>query len=228
MQDAVEHLESLGVDPVADPLLAVDPTGELPRDDADVVIFTSKTGAELIAGQWEPGDTTVAAIGDPTATALEAAGIPVDLVPTEFSSAGLVDALADRAAGKRIEVARSDHGSDVLPDGLWERGAFVHETVLYRLVRPEGAGDSATLAARGGLDGALFTSSLTVEHFFESAEERDRRSAALDGLSNAVVGTIGEPTRETARDYGLENVVVPDTADFETLARTVADRIERR
>nr|WP_255470244.1 uroporphyrinogen-III synthase [Halorhabdus sp. CUG00001] len=227
MRDAIEFLESLGVEPIADSMLAVEPTGALPREDADVVIFTSKTGAELVAGAWTPGDATVAAIGDPTATALEAAGIGVDVVPEEFSSAGLVDALADRIDGRRVEVARSDHGSDVLPDGLWECGAFVHETVLYRLVRPPDAGNAVEMAARGELAGALFTSSLTVEHFFAIAGERDRHSAVLEGLSGAVVGAIGQPTRETAGDHGLDDVVVPDTADFEALARTVADRIDR-
>jgi uroporphyrinogen-III synthase len=225
LADAVELLDSLGATPVADPMLEVQPTGAAPQtDDADYVILTSKTGVELAreAG-WEPGETTVVAIGDSTADALRRAGYRVDRIPEEFSSTGLVEMLADDVDGKRVEVARSDHGSAVLTDGLREAGADVRETVLYRLVKPEGAGKSAELAAEGNLEAALFTSSLTVEHFLAAADERGIREAAIEGLNDAVVGTIGEPTKETAESHGIAVDVVPDVADFEELACTVVE-----
>ncbi|MHB9286981.1 uroporphyrinogen-III synthase [Halobacteriales archaeon Cl-PHB] len=224
LTDAVETLEALGAEPLADPMLAVDPTGALPRADADVVVLTSKTGAELaFEGNWVPGDATLAAIGETTADALEAAGYAVDLVPEEYSSTGLVDALEGSIDGDRVEVARSDHGSAVLLDGLEAAGAYVHETVLYRLVRPEGAGTSVEAAIAGDLDAALFTSSLTVEHFLDAAAERGDREAAVEGLTDAVVGAIGHPTRETAEAAGVTVDVVPDDADFEQLARAAVD-----
>jgi len=242
LADAVELIESLGATPVPDPMLAVEPTGARPRSDADFVVLTSKTGVELAAGlrsdgdleaadadidadaagapveRWDPGDATICAIGEPTAEVLREAGYGVDLVPEEFSSSGLVDALADSVDGARVEVARSDHGSAVLTDGLEEAGAYVHETILYRLVRPEGAGESAELAADGELDAALFTSSLTVEHFLDAAEELGVRETAIEGLTEATVGVIGEPTRETAESLGIDVDVVPERADFEALA----------
>ncbi|WP_424017176.1 uroporphyrinogen-III synthase [Halorientalis pallida] len=218
--EAVALLEELGADPVPDPMLEVAPTGASPRGDADYAVFTSKTGAELIADAgWTPGETTVCAIGDPTAAALESAGYTVDLVPEEFSSSGLVDALEGTCDGARIEVARSDHGSSVLLDGVNDAGAYVHETVLYRLTRPDGAGESAELAAAGELDAAVFTSSLTVEHFLAAADDRGVRDEAVAGLAEAVVAVIGEPTAETARAHGLSVDVVPDQAEFEELAR---------
>jgi len=229
LADAVELLESLGADPVPDPMLAVEPaTGDgesvAPRTDADYVVLTSKTGVELAADAgWEPGAATVCAIGESTADALRDAGYTVDVVPDEYSSTGLVAALGDEVAGARVEVARSDHGSAVLTDGLDAAGAYVHETVLYRLVRPEDSGESADLAAAGDLDAALFTSSLTVEHFLEAAAERGVRDEAVAGLNEATVGAIGEPTRETAEDLGVAVDVVPERADFETLACEVVE-----
>jgi len=218
-------LDELGVETVGDPMLAVEPTGETPGS-ADYVVFTSKTGAELVASAgWEPGAATVVAIGPKTAEALEAAGYAVDLLPEEFSSSGLVDLLADRTTDATVEVARSDHGSPVLLDGLRAAGADVHETVLYRLVRPEGAGESAALAAAGDLDAACFTSSLTVEHFLDAAAERGVRDAAVVGLNDAVVGVIGEPTRETAEGRGIDVDVVPAEATFEALARETVERL---
>lgn len=222
---ATTLLEALGVDPLSDPMLAVEPTGSTPRSDADYTVLTSKTGAELVAeAGWEPVGELVA-IGTPTADALEAVGYAVDRLPSEFSSAGLVDELERDAPGSRIEVARSDHGSPVLTDGLNALGAYVHETVLYRLVRPNGSGESTTVAANDELEGACFTSSLTVEHFIAAADDRGVRADAIEGLNEAVVGAIGEPTRKTAEENGIEVDVVPDVAEFDALARAVVDRL---
>lgn len=224
LADAVSLLESLGATPVPDPMLEVEPTGATPEP-ADFVVFTSKTGAELVAeAGWEPDPgTVVCAIGSSTAAALREQGYRVDRVPEQFSSAGLVDELADDVAGASVEVARSDHGSTVLLDGLREAGADVNETVLYRLVRPTGSGESVAMAAEGDLEAAIFTSSMTVENFLAAAEQGVRETA-VEGLNDAVVGVIGEPTRTTAEGLGIDVDVVPDRADFEALACEVVER----
>ncbi|MEZ3116515.1 uroporphyrinogen-III synthase [Halobaculum sp. MBLA0147] len=223
--DAVDLLESLGATPVPDPMLAVEPTGATPAP-ADWTVLTSKTGVELAAeAGWTPTDTRLACIGPATADAARAEGWAVDVVPEEYSSAGLVDALtAAVATDESVGVARSDHGSAVLLDGLREAGIETTETVLYRLVRPVDAGESTARAAAGELEAALFTSSLTVEHFLDAAAERGVRAAAVEGLADAVVGCIGEPTAATARDHGITVDVVPDEATFEALATAVVER----
>ncbi|MFP9190171.1 uroporphyrinogen-III synthase [Natronosalvus vescus] len=219
LEDAVELIDSLGATAVPDPMLAVEPTGSPPRTDADCVVLTSKTGAELVADAgWEPGEATVCAIGPRTADALREVGYDVDTVPEEYTSSGLVATLEGAVDGARVEVARSDHGSPVLLDGLEAAGAYVHETVLYRLVRPAGSGDSTERAAAGTLDAACFTSSLTVEHWLEAADERGNRDEALEGLTEATVGVIGEPTRETAADAGIDVDLVASEATFDALA----------
>ncbi|TKX85439.1 uroporphyrinogen-III synthase [Halorubrum sp. SS5] len=228
IESAVELLRELGAEPVPDPMLEVEPTGAVPAD-APLVVLTSKTGVELAAeAGWEPGDADLAAIGPATAEAAREAGWTVDVVPEEYTSAGLVAALEARVAGERVVVARSDHGSDVLLDGLREAGADVTETVLYRLARPIDAGDSAEAAAAGDLDAVAFTSSLTVDNFLAAAADRGVDEAARAGLADAVVGVIGPPTAETARDRGLRVDVVPDEASFEALATAVVDALDER
>ena len=221
---AVELLDSLGATPVADPMLAIEPTGAVPRSDADYVVFTSKTGIELAdeAG-WQPGETTLVSIGSGTTAAANDAGWTVDREPETYSSAGLVELLADDVADSHVNVARSDHGSQVLLDGLADAGADVTETVLYRLVRPADAGKSTELAADGELEAVAFTSSLTVEHFLDAAADRRLKAAAIDGLDGAVVGAIGEPTRKTAVDHGIDVDIVPEEATFEALATRVVE-----
>ena len=228
LADAVELLDSLGATPVPDPMLAVEPTGATPPVDGDtapdVVVLTSKTGVELLASAgWSPGSATLACIGPKTAAAARDAGWTVALVPEEYSSAGLVAALDGDVHGRRVEVARSDHGSDTLIHGLRDAGAEVTETVLYRLARPAGSGQSAVMAAGGELDAVCFTSSLTVENFLAAAEERGVGGEVVAGLNRAVVGTIGEPTRETAEEFGVRVDVVPDHATFEELATAVVE-----
>ena len=237
MVRAVELLDSLGATPVPDPMLAVEPTGAIPgggdgddpdtdrsATDPDVVVLTSKTGVELLAdAEWTPGDALLACIGPRTAEAARDAGWTVDVVPEEYPSAGLVAALEGDVGGKVVEVARSDHGSDVLLDGLRAAGADVNETVLYRLVRPEGSGQSTVMAAGGELDAVCFTSSLTVENFLAAADERGVREEAVAGLNRAIVGVIGAPTRETAEGYGIRVDVVPENATFEELATAVVE-----
>jgi uroporphyrinogen-III synthase (EC 4.2.1.75) len=224
LAEAVELLDSLGATPVADPMLAIEPTGATPRSDADYAVFTSKTGIELAAeAGWQPGDATLVSIGSGTTAAATAVGWTVDREPETYSSAGLVELLAEEVADSHVNVARSDHGSQVLLDGLADAGADVTETVLYRLVRPADAGNSTELAANGELEAVAFTSSLTVEHFLDAAADRDLRDAVIDGLDSAVVGAIGEPTRETAVDNGLAVDIVPEEATFEALATRVVE-----
>ena len=221
---AVELLESLGATPVADPMLAVEPTGSQPTGDAEYTIFTSKTGVELAAAAgWEPTGTTLVSIGPGTSGAAEQVGWTVDREADTYSSSGLVELLADEIDGRTVEVARSDHGSDVLLEGLDDANAEWSETVLYKLVRPAEAGKSAELAAEGELEAVAFTSSLTVEHFLAAAADRGVRETALEGLDRAVVGVIGEPTRETAASHGIAVDIVPDEATFESLATEVVE-----
>lgn len=223
LADAVALAESLGATPVADPMLAIEATGESPRA-ADFVVLTSSTGVRLAAeAGWSPGDAVLCCIGSSTAEAAREMGWTVDRVPAEFSSAGMVAELRDDASGKSVEVARSAHGSSTLLDGLRDAGADVHETVLYRLGRPEGSGRSAEMAAAGELEAAAFTSSRTIEHFLDAAAERGVRDEAIVGLNDAVVGVIADGPRETAEAYGIEVDVVSDVADFDALVAEVVE-----
>jgi len=206
-------------------MLTIEPTGQVPQH-ADYCVFTSETGVDLAATVgWEQRETTVCAVGDQTATALRNRGYSVDVIPSTFTSAGLVDELAADIDGQTVELARSAHGSDVLVEGLEAAGAVVHETHLYHLKRPETAGQSVSLAVDGELDGILFTSPKTVEYFFDIATERDAVAALRRGLEGTIVGAIGAPTERAVDKHGIAVDAVPDTVDFKQLAEATVRRI---
>jgi uroporphyrinogen-III synthase len=221
---AVEVVREHGFEPLSDPLLETVPTGAEPRTDADYIVLTSVTGVRLASELLRDTDAVVCAIGPKTADALRAEGVNVDIVPEEYTSAGLVDTLGEVGVeGARVEVARSDHGSDELLDGLNTEGAYVHETVLYEIRRPEGGGEATADALRGGtLDAVLFTSSLTVEHLVAALKES---GVGVDALEDVLVCAIGEPTRRTAESIGVKVDLVPDEETFESLVEAVVDTL---
>lgn len=226
---AAELIEVAGGTPLIDPMIEPEPTGVLPRSDADVTILTSVTAATLPGLEdWSPGEGRIAAIGPKTAEALEERGITVDCIPETYTSDGMVSALADDVDGARVELARSDHGSDALPRGLEDAGAYVHETVLYRLIRPDEAGRSVEAVIDGDVDALAFSSSLTVVNFLACAEDLSLSDALGTALDTIAVGVIGPPTAQTASKAGIEVDVVASEATFDTLVHELMATIEER
>jgi len=220
---AVETVRAHGMEPLSDPLLEKGETGEKPRADADYVVLTSVSGVEIAGESVGDSEAVVCAIGPKTAAALRDEGVEVGVVPEKYTSGGLVEELDGRVGGARVEVARSDHGSDELLEGLNGAGAYVHETVLYELRRPAGGGERTARALREGeLDAVLFTSSLTVEHLVEALGEA---GLGADALDDVLVCVIGAPTRETAESLGVEVDVVAQEATFESLAESASERL---
>ena len=221
---SVDRLAQLGFEAVPDPMLEIVPSGKLPRPDAEILILTSRTAANVLRdAEWAQPDIPLYAIGGPTASALSEAGYRVADTPETYTSAGVVEYLQDDVDGVRVEVARSDHGSAVLIDGLIDAGAYVHETVLYRLQKPADAGTSIEQLIDGHIDAMLFTSTLTVEHFLDAATERNVRDDVIEGVRRCVVGAIGPPTRRTLEAHELEVDVVPGEVTFDALAEALAD-----
>ncbi len=221
-KESKKILDSLGFDVLSDPLLEFIPTENTPLETADYFIFTSTTGIEVLYKLdidfkvFNSG--IVCAIGPKTRDALEDKNIDVDVVPNEYSSTGLVETLKDRIKEKKIEIARSDHGSIELLRGLNNAGGFVHETVLYKIEKPEMGGKKTIDALLDDkLDAALFTSSLMVEHFLEASTQYSKKDKVLESLSNCKIGCIGKRTKDTAESYGITVDYIPKKETFEDL-----------
>jgi uroporphyrinogen III methyltransferase/synthase len=139
------------------------------------LIFTSANGAAFFFRRLrERGrdirdlkGVRIATIGPATASAVEALGIRVDLVPEEFISEGVVRAFAgEPLRGRRILLPRAEEARDVIPVGLEKMGAEVDVATAYRTVRSSRTdSEIEPLFADGKIDVITFTSPSTVNHF---------------------------------------------------------------
>jgi uroporphyrinogen-III synthase len=105
-----------------------------PTDRYDLVIFVSanavRFGADLLDRRR---DAPVAAIGQATAAALNAAGHRVSLMPAEGADSESLLALPQLAhlSGQRVLIVRGAGGRDVLREVMTARGAHVHYAEVY-------------------------------------------------------------------------------------------------
>jgi uroporphyrinogen-III synthase len=222
------HVRSLGGTPVEAPTIAIAPgdadrLGAAVRELADGafegVCLTSPNGVDALAGAIAAGGLdarvlaragTVACVGPGTAARLEEVlHVTPDLVPDVSTTEGL--AAAFPAGHGRVLLPRADIATNMLADGLRERGHEPVEVAAYRTTRParfpEAVMDDL---ASGRIDLLAFASSSTVRNFV----------AMVGGATwSGRVVSIGPVTSATARDLG---VPVAREADPHTLEGLVA------
>jgi uroporphyrinogen-III synthase len=146
----------------------------------------------------------------------------VDLMPSEYSSRGIVQMLGD-VTRKNIWVLRSAFGSSELTDGLQNNGATTNEIVLYTLKKLCGQQqrDFIRELVESDVAGVLFTSATTVRALFDCADRIGMKERLIERLTNRVVGAIGKPTAEALGTYEVGVDVIPSDATFRKLVSTV-------
>jgi uroporphyrinogen-III synthase len=207
---------------------------DLMKGSVDYLILTSANGAlncsQLgLKAESIPKSTRVVAIGPATRTALLKEQLRVDLMPSEFSSHGIVQMLSD-VAGKKIWVLRSAYGSSELIEGLQNGGATVNELVLYTLKRRCGQPQREFIqeVTEGDVAGVLFTSAITVRAFFECAERMGTREQLIKRLAHQLIGAIGIPTADALRACNVKVDVIPKDATFKELVSIVHSTLKNR
>lgn len=129
----------------------------------------------------------IAAIGNSTSNSLKNHGVIADLVPTEESSEGLLEAFKGVPRG-RIFLPRSDLSDKGLGDGFRKLGFYVEECYAYRNIMPENLPDVDFSL----IDEIIFTSPSTVRNFL-----RRYGSIPLD----KEIRCIGPKTRRELEKY---------------------------
>jgi uroporphyrinogen-III synthase len=223
----------IDVTPIRDPLWH-DFLDELKIGKVDYVIITSANGAHICAtlglnASSIPASTEIVAIGPQTRAALLKEHLRVDLVPTEYSSRGLVK-MFNNIERKNVWILRSAFGSSELLEGLENAGAMVHEIVLYTLKKLCGPPQKAFVreVAEGSVAGVLLTSAMTVRAFFDCANRMKAQERLIGQLREMIVGAIGKPTAEALYEMNVQVDVIPSKATFRELVSTVYSTLNAR
>jgi uroporphyrinogen III methyltransferase/synthase len=229
-------LREYGAEPVEVPTIQiVPPSSWEPLDRAiaaihtyDWLIFTSVNGVRAFFERFDAHGgqradlqaLKVCAIGPATAKALQAQGVQVDMMPSEYRAEAAVESLsAFPMAGSRILIPRAAIARDVLPHALASRGAQVDVVDAYRTVLPASTLEAhmRSLLEPRAIDVVTFTSPSTVTNFALLNGDAD----LVRLLREVAVACIGPVTAETARSYGLTPTIVPREYTIPALVRAI-------
>jgi len=187
----------------------------------DIVIFLTGVGARALSKVLEGVHSTekvrealrkvsVVARGPKPVAVLREWNVPIAIAAPEPNTwREVLHAIDDNKLDLRNkQVAVQEYGVSNLEllEGLRERGAHVTPVPVYQWDFPE---DKAPLRAAvnsiiaRGIDVALFTTSVQVNHLFQIAEQVGKKDALKAGLENVVKASIGPTTSEVLRSYGL-------------------------
>jgi uroporphyrinogen III methyltransferase/synthase len=230
-------LEALGAEVLVAPtvrILPLEDFGPLDRAidrlaDYDWLVFTSGHGVRsflerLIARGRDLralGWIELAAIGPGTAEALSRYHLRADLVPEEYRSEALAEALSARAAGRRILLARADRGRALLKDEL-EKVAAVDQVPVYRNVDAESLPDAVLERISGGtVDWITLTSSAIATRLHGLLPELARASIG----PRIKLASLSPVTSETIARLGWRADVEASVYTWEGLVRALCDRV---
>jgi uroporphyrinogen-III synthase len=128
--------------------------------------------------------------------------------------------------GAVIEIARSSHGAPELVKGLTDKGAVVHETQVYQIIRPKDERHTKLMekALSREIDIIAFTSSMMVRNFMELADEMGVKKEIISILNEKTVAAIGKPTSGTLSGFGINVKVMPEHYTFEEMLRACREK----
>lgn len=200
-------------------------------DSYDWVMFTSANGVEFFFRRladkgidYPPDQVSTFAIGPATAKSLRERNARVDLIAEDSKAEGALAALIARAGneenlrGLRFLIPRARVAREYLPRELSSLGAHVDEVETYQTVKPDVDGQKIVkIFEEQIIDVITFTSSSTVSNFASLIGTKD-----LSGLlKKTLVACIGPVTAATASEYGLNNILQPETYTTSALVEAI-------
>ncbi len=221
-----QRIEQLGGVPLLFPLLEITPVSDqtaLHEQRArfstfDLAVFISPNAVKygMAAFAPLPDGVRIATVGQGSARALRAHGLPDIIAPHgSFDSEALLamPELQD-VSGWRVAILRGDGGREVLGDTLRARGATVEYITCYQ--RAKTRFDPVALM-QATPDVVTVSSSEALSHLWECLDEHARSNL------QAVPMFVPHPRiAELARRQGWRQVVVTDSGDDGVIAALIA------
>jgi uroporphyrinogen-III synthase len=220
-------LRRQGATPVIAPLINFAPTNDQATLDQaladlaagafDWLTVTSATTVDVLYAYRAvvPATTKIAAVGETTAAALQAAGYRVDLVPErDNSAAGMAEQMiAFEPEPRDVLTLRSEIAKPVLTRMLIEAGHRVRSVVAYRTVGVPVTDKIAEDVRTGRINAILVTSGSVAEQVQAQFPEIPE---------STVIAAIGPRTAKDARRAGLSVDVIADQQTVDSLIDAVA------
>jgi uroporphyrinogen-III synthase len=132
-----------------------------------------------------------------------------------------------RLRGARVAVQEYGVSNPELLAGLAERGAQVTRVPVYQWALPEDLGPlraAIQALAAGEIDVALFTTSVQATHLFQVAAQMKMEDSMRQGLSRAVVASIGPTTSEELQRRGIRADLEPSHPKMGFLVKEASER----
>ena len=133
-------------------------------------------------------------------------------MPDDFTAEGLVAEFKKRQiTGKTIGIPRTASARSTLPEGLEELGNTVILAEAYKSLFPMDEKKVRELISKienHEIDAITFTSPLTVENFFEVADDKEKLAKLLN--DNLLTVSIGPITARVLEKYDIDHIY-PDT-----------------
>ena len=231
----VTALEALGAKVIRFPTIRVEPAVDQDKirqavQDAsgyDWVIFTSVNGVDFFRKAAEDLGVDVrdalsagqlCCVGPATASAIDALGLAVDVVPETHTAEAVVDVLSARSPlrGQRVLIPTVAGARPILRTGLRELGAEVDDVIAYRTLAVEAADPGVLERLDGGVDLVTFTSPSSVRSF--------HRLVGAGVVAEAAV--IGPVTAAAARTLGYRVAVEADLFTIPGLVKAISSHFE--
>ncbi len=232
-----EGLRALGAEPVAIPLIRIEPLDDAGAVEAvakageyDCVVITSPNGADALMRLARGPLPRVASVGPATTARLTSHGIEVAVQPSTFHAEALAEELAgrDQVKGKRFLLVRGDRSTDALPKALRAAGGEVTDAIVYRTILA-GAEAAPVLeeALAAGMDAISITSGTSAQAWVE-ALGADRVQEVMTSVPAIAIGPL---TARSMKHFGLPIAAIAHPHTMEGLVeavREVLTAIDRR
>jgi len=233
LAESVSMAENMGFRVLAAPSLEILPGNEneftfiqeqLRKKFFDISIISSVTAAEECLDMWGNeftsllNATEVIPIGQSTADYLKKRNIHIDNLPSEYSSSGIVNLLGKKLEKKKILLIHSDHGSNILENGLRGNGASVTELIAYRLEKKGSCTEFLNIleeGKKGNIDVFAFTSPMSAESFIDTLISLNCDPERI--FKGTKIAAIGKPTALMLASRKIRTDILPDKSTFECL-----------
>jgi uroporphyrinogen-III synthase/AcrR family transcriptional regulator len=236
-KDSAEIFIQLGADVITFPTLDIVPPDNwnqfdefiLGKNKINFIIFTSAHAVKMFSKRLEElnfkinySKIIVVAVGNKTAAVCEKYGIPINIIPKNFSSEGVVyELLKFRLNKKVIFIPRSAIGREELPNNLAELGAIIKSIPVYNVAVPsqECLAPYIENLKKSNPDLFIFTSPSTFENFLQILKIAD----PVRYFGKSAIAAIGPTTKSAIENRNLNIDVMPEEYTIDGLANAIVN-----